>query len=175
MQQALDADREYLAKIADNVSRLRHAGLIRFASADTFSGEATYLRQYASGAFNSTFINWNPSEQAMAEAVVLTAAQRGMAVLGREALMKGELFAMAEDAGIADRALVARCALAWAISEPHLSSMVVGVASPEQLAAACAVLEAPRLNDEEQAALAAILASKRFQAHLIDRRSAFRP
>jgi len=36
---------EYLHKIKFNIEKLKKEGLIRFACADTFSGEGTYLRQ----------------------------------------------------------------------------------------------------------------------------------
>jgi len=59
MASAIEHDPAYMIKIADNVARLKQKGLIRFASADTFSGEATYLRQIEQGCFDSLFINFN--------------------------------------------------------------------------------------------------------------------
>ena len=55
-QSALDEDPDYLKKISANVAELKDAGLIRFASADNFSGEATYLTQIESGIFDSISI-----------------------------------------------------------------------------------------------------------------------
>ncbi len=174
MKSALDADPEYLDKIGDNIRRLKQAGLIRFASADTFSGESTYLRQYASGHFDSTFINYNLTDQAMEDRVIPEAHARGMAILVRECFRKGQLFAMAEDAGITDRAFVARCAIKWVLRDPRITSVMLGVANPEQLESNCAVLDDPELNEAEQAAIAAILATDRFREQYAARRDKFK-
>ena len=162
MREALDADSEYLDKIGDNIARLKQKGLIRYASADTFSGESTYLEQYRSGHFDTTFINYNPLDEAMDDEVIPEAARLGLAILTRESFKKGRVFGLAETAGVADQSLVARCILKWILSNTHLASTVIGVASPDQLEENCAVLESPDLNGEELEALETIRTSPAF-------------
>jgi len=143
MQAALDADPEYLEKIADNIARLKGEGLIRWASADTFSGPQTYLTQYAAGCFDTSFVNYNIIERANRETVIPAADEAGIGVLCREAFMKARLFAMAEEAGFSDRSLVARSVLQWILREERISSVMIGVADPDQLRDNCSVLEVP--------------------------------
>ncbi len=162
MKEALDADPDYLEKIGSNIERLKEKGLIRFAGADTFSGEATYLEQYRSGHFDTTFINYNLLDDAMDDNVIPEAAGTGIAVLTRESFKKGRIFALAEASGVADRSLVARCALKWILSNHHLASTVIGVASPAQLEQNCAMLETPGLTGEELETLATIRSSPDF-------------
>lgn len=59
MRSALDHDQRYLEKIGENVARLKGDGLIRFAGADTFSGERTHLAQTGSGVFDHLFVNFS--------------------------------------------------------------------------------------------------------------------
>ncbi len=171
MQDAMDADPDYLAKIGDNIRRLKEAGLIRFASADTFSGESTSLRQFETGAFDSTFINYNPTDQAMEDRVIPGASSRGMAILTRECFRKGLLFALAEEAGFTDRAFVARCGIKWCIRDKRITAVMLGIASPEQLESNVAALESPDLTEEENAVLTAIFATDHFKEQLTDRRN----
>ncbi len=76
LQWALDADPDYLDKIAHNIAALKQEGLIRFATADNFSGEATYLAQVNAGCFDALAMNFNFAD-AGALRVVLPAAQAG--------------------------------------------------------------------------------------------------
>jgi len=174
MKPALDADLDYMDKIGDNIRRLKQAGLIRFASADTFSGESIYLQQYASGHFDSTFINYNPTDQAMEDRVIPDAYRHGMGILTRECFRKGQWFAMADDAGITDRDFAARCGIKWCIRDERITSAVLGVASPEQLESNCAALESPDLSDDEEGAIDAILATDRFKEQFQRRRAGFK-
>ena len=169
MKEALEEDPEYLDKIGANIARLKQEGLIRFASADTFSGEATSLAQYASGHFDSTFINHNILREAANHAIIPAAAAHGMAVFAREAFMKGRLFRFAAEAGIDDRAFVARCSIKWILSDPRVVSTMVGVANAAQLESNCAVVDSLALTDEEERVLAAIQATSGFQAALEQR------
>ncbi|MFQ9703912.1 MAG: hypothetical protein ACLR0U_20940 [Enterocloster clostridioformis] len=59
MKCAFEHDPEYLEKLGYNISVLKQEGLIRFACADTFSGEETYLRMIQSGYFDVIYINFN--------------------------------------------------------------------------------------------------------------------
>ena len=59
MKFALDRDPEYLDKVKQNIGGLKKQGLIRFACADTFSGEYTYLKQIETECFDAVYINLN--------------------------------------------------------------------------------------------------------------------
>ncbi|MCX7012038.1 MAG: aldo/keto reductase, partial [Candidatus Sumerlaeota bacterium] len=168
-KEAMEADPEYLNKIGSNIERLKQEGLIRFASADTFSGEATLLAQFASGHFDSTFLNHNILRETANHAIIPSAAARGMAVFAREAFMKGRLFRFAAEAGIDDRAFVARCSIQWILSDPRIASTMVGVSNALQLESNCAAVDELDLIDEEQRALAAIRTTPGFQAALAPR------
>jgi aryl-alcohol dehydrogenase-like predicted oxidoreductase len=153
MASALEHDPEYMIKIAHNVARLKAAGLIRYASADTFSGEATYLRQVEQGCFDSMFINFNFADDCGLRAVLPAAREAGMAVIAREAFMKGALFRMGEEAGITDRDALARIAIKWVLAHEQVTAVMVGAGDPEQLGNSVSVLDAPALTAEEQAIL----------------------
>ena len=175
MSDALDDDPDYLRKTADNISRLKDEGLIRYASADTFSGEAVYLKQIRTGAFDSIFINYNIAEPHMRDQVIPAAREAGMAVLGREMFMKAQLFAMAEQAGVADRSAVARMALKWALAEGQLTAVMVGVADIAQLENALSVVGDLELSSQEQDMLERIRSTDLYREGLGKRQSRFRP
>jgi len=173
MASALEHDPAYMAKIADNVARLKQEGLIRFAGADTFSGEATYLRQIEQGCFDSLFINLNFADDCARYEVLPAAHEAGMAVNAREAFMKGALFRMGEEAVIADRDALAQVALKWVLSQPEVTTVVVGADSPEQLANSVAVLDEPTLTDEEQGILERIKATESYVRYAQRKREQF--
>lgn len=174
MQNALDADSEYLEKIGDNIQRLKQEGLIRFASADTFSGENLYVRQYASEHFDSTFINYNIVDTFMNDKIIPIAKQYGMAVLARELFMKSRVFAIAEEAGFPDRNAVAAMAMRWVLSNANVTSAVLGVRSVEQLEENLKVLNSLELNEEEQHMLEAMESTTLYKATFSERLEGFR-
>jgi aryl-alcohol dehydrogenase-like predicted oxidoreductase len=164
MQEALEADSAYMDRIGDNIQRLKHEGLIRFASADTFSGQHVYLQQIGSGHFDSIFIHYNVTEKAIEENVVPNAVRQGMAILTREVFRKGQLFRMAAEAGIFDRGAVARAAIKWVLQNDDVSSAVLGVSSVEQLEEDIAVLDEAAMTGEDQAIIVAICATELFKS-----------
>ncbi len=133
MASALENDADYLPQISRHIAALKAEGLIRFAGADTFSGEATYLRQIETGCFDSLFINFNFVDSGAADRVLQAAADRGMGVFAREAFLKGGLFRIGEEAGIADRNRLAQFSVKWILSHPQITSVVVGIDTPAQL------------------------------------------
>jgi aryl-alcohol dehydrogenase-like predicted oxidoreductase len=149
LQSALDEDPDYLTKIADNVADLKESGVIRFASADNFSGESTYLAQIESGVFDSISINFNFADTSARERVFPIAHENGMGIITREVFQKGRLFTMGEEAAITDRSLLARTALRWNISVPHVTTALVGAENPDQLNNALSILEDPRLGTDD--------------------------
>jgi predicted aldo/keto reductase-like oxidoreductase len=149
MKSALDRDPEYLEKIKHNVEALKRKGLIRFACADTFSGEDTYLRQIEAGCFDAVYINFNFADDGGKQKVLPLAKKRGLGVISREAFMKGELFKMGMDAGISDRGLLANIALKWNLSHEAVTTVVVGTNNPDHLLGNLQVIEDLELSGKE--------------------------
>jgi aryl-alcohol dehydrogenase-like predicted oxidoreductase len=127
----------------------------------------------ASGGFDSLFINLNVADVASREKVLPTAHKQGLAVNGREAFMKGELFKMGAEAGLTDRARLAQAALRWALAVPEVTCMVIGAAEPEHLERTLAVLDAPGLTAEDGTILERLRTSPLYQAFEAQRRREF--
>ncbi|HKI99362.1 MAG TPA: aldo/keto reductase [bacterium] len=164
---------DYLPRLKDTTERLKAEGLIRFTSADTFRGEATYLAQIGSGAFDTLFINLNFADTAGRAQVLPAAHAAGMGVVAREAYLKGALFPMGEEAGLADRTALARAALRWVLGVPELTCIVLGAATPEHLQANLAVLDAPTPDDADRALLERLRATPRFDAYAAQKQREF--
>ncbi len=88
--------------------------------------------------------------------------KRGLAVFAREAFVKGHLFTLGEAAGIRDRAALARASIRWILSRGVVASLVLGVASADQLAQNLAAADQPTLTDEDTALLKALQATPDF-------------
>jgi aryl-alcohol dehydrogenase-like predicted oxidoreductase len=174
MQSALDNDPDYLAKIRYNVGELKREGLIRFASADTFSGEATYLTEIESGIFDTLFINFNFADDAANDRVLPAATKNGLGVNSREAFMKGALFAMGEEVGLTDRDQLARLALKWNLAQPGVTTVVTGVHSREQLLNGLSILDDLTSTNEEEDILVQLKKSETYATYARERRSRFR-
>jgi aryl-alcohol dehydrogenase-like predicted oxidoreductase len=156
LQPALDEDPDYLAKIADNIARLKTEGLIRFATCDTFSGEATYLAQVEAGCFDALVANFSFLDNALQREVIPAARERGMAVFTRELFMKGRLFEMAAEAGIEDLDALTRASVKWNLSVEGVTVAIVGCGTVAHLGNAVAALDAPELSEDERAMLTRI-------------------
>jgi aryl-alcohol dehydrogenase-like predicted oxidoreductase len=151
MQSALDHDPAYLDKIAVNVAHLKQAGLIHFACADTFSGEATYLAEIETGCFDAVYINFNLADDCGRHRVLPAAKARSMGVFVREAFMKGALFKMGGEVGLSDHNRLAQAALKWVLSHDEVTLVMVGVDTPEQLANNAQILDDPVLSADDLA------------------------
>lgn len=162
MRSALRHDPEYLGKIADNVARLKKEGLIQYACADTFSGEETYLRQIAAGCFDVVYINFNFGDCGALREVFPAAAAAGLGVVSREAFMKGAMFRMAKEAGVADTGRLAQAALRWCLSTPPVTTVVYGTGNVDHLLNALAAADNPAVTDEDEALLDAIRKTSEF-------------
>lgn len=165
LRDARDQDPDFLDKLATNIVALKREGLIRFAAADTFSGEATFLAMIATGAFASINLNFNIAEDFAEQAVIPAARAKGMAVVAREVFMKGGLFPLGAEAGIADKALLARSAMRWTAARPGIDAVIVGADTPAHLRVNAAAILAPRPDEAEEAALAALRATPGFIDH----------
>lgn len=146
---ALDHDPDYLEKLKDNIGRLKQEGLIRWACADTFSGEYTFLRMINSGAFDAVNLNFNFGDWGSTEKVIPAAHKAGLAVFVREAFMKGPLFKMGAEAGVEDRAALAKAALRWCLLPEEVTSLTIGTGNPDHLRGNLSVLDNADLTEDE--------------------------
>ena len=163
MKSALERDPEYLGKIKSNVEALKDEGLIRFACADTFSGEEVYLRQIATGCFDAVYVNFGLANSPALKNVFGAAAKQKMGVFTREVLAKGELFGMGEEVGLTDRSELARTALKWNLSHEEVTMAVIGVDDAEELKANLAVLDDLQLNDKDREIIEKLRGSEKFR------------
>jgi predicted aldo/keto reductase-like oxidoreductase len=165
MKSALDHDPEYLYKIKSNIEKLKKEGLIRFACADTFSGENTYLQQINAGCFDVIYINFNFADDGATRAVFPAAKEKGLPVISREAFMKGALFQMGAEVGITDRSQLAAIGIKWNLSHEEVTTVVVGTNNPEHLKKNLEVIHDLEFSDEEQEIIAKIMASSLYKAY----------
>lgn len=165
MRSALDHDPEYLEKIKYNIESLKKEGLIRFACADTFSGEYTYIRQIETGCFDAVYINFNFADHGGQHKVLPMATGKGLGVISREAFMKGELFKMGDEVGLRDRSTLARIGLKWNLSNQDVTTVVVGTSNPDHLIRNLEILNDLGLNDEERNMIEKIKTSSRHKAY----------
>lgn len=170
MRDALAHDRAYLDKLARNISRLKEERLIRFATLDTFSGEATYLAGIRECRFDAMYVNLNPADCLALERAIPEATDRGMAVFARECFMKGALFAMGEEVGLTERAHLARVALKWCLTREGVTSAMVGARCAEEMRSDLQALDDLTLSDEDLAVLATLETSPRFREYAARKR-----
>jgi aryl-alcohol dehydrogenase-like predicted oxidoreductase len=158
---SIDSDPDYLSKLADNLCRLKREGLIRFAVADSFSGERLYLAMLRCGAFDAINADLNFADAGPLQALLPMARLAGAGVIVREAFFKGALFRIAASIGIEDKAALARIALKWvALHQPDC--IIVGVDDASQLRANARTVESGPLTEDEQALLARIRSAADF-------------
>ena len=170
---AIAHDPDFFAKLRHNIEMLREEGLIRFACADTFSGEATYVAQIDCSAFAAVNVNFNVADDGALRAVLPATKNAGMTVIAREAFIKGALFRLGSDAGIADPRLLARAALKWVLAEAHVDAVIVGAGTAEQLIESASVLDNTTLTDRERSALERLASSEVFSILRTTKRAEF--
>jgi predicted aldo/keto reductase-like oxidoreductase len=170
MRTALDHDPAFLGRLGDNLGRLKREGLIRWACADTFSGEWTFLEMIGSGAFDAINMNFNFADHGSTVTVLPVATQRRLGVFVREAFIKAELFTMCKEAGLEDRAGAAAAALRWCLAHGEVTSLTVGTGNPEHLRANLAVLERPELDDTDLDLIARLRRTPTFVAYELRKR-----
>ena len=165
MKDAWLSDPEYLDKMKDNIARLKQEGLIRFACADTFSGEETYVKQIESGAYDVAYINFNFADCGALRRVFPLCREKGVGVIAREAFMKGELFHFAKEAGIEDKTTLAHAAMKWVLSHPEVVSLVYGSGKPHHVEDALQVAQNPAMTPEEAALIEKIRQTDGFHTY----------
>ena len=165
MKSALDNDPEYLDKIRFNIFNLKKEGLIRFACADTFSGEYTYLKQIEAGCFDAVYINFNLADHAVNSKVLPIANECKLAVVTREAFMKGELFRMGNEVGLTDRNRLAEIGIKWNLSHEEVTNLIVGTNNADHLVNNLKVLNNLELTGEDKSIIEKIRTSNSYKAY----------
>lgn len=165
MKAAMDNDPEYMQKINYNIDRLKKGGLIQYACADTFSGEFTYLQQIEHGHFDTIYMNFNFADHGSIGKVLPKVAEKKLGFISREAFMKGALFEMAQEAGIADKPALARAALKWCLSFEEVTTVVYGTGNVEHLKSALEVVDEPDLTEEEKSLIETIKETSLFREY----------
>ena len=147
MKCAFEHDPEYLEKLGHNIRTLKKEGLIRFACADTFSGEETYLKMIESGYFDVVYINFNFADYQATRKVLKAAKDRNMGVVTREAYMKGQLFHMAKEAQMQDIPALSDAALRWSLG---VNMVVYGTGKISHLRGAAKALGSAYTPEDEK-------------------------
>lgn len=155
LQTACKHDPDYMEKLGDNVRRLKQEGLIRFACADTFSGEETYMKLINTNAFDVIYVNYNFADDKALENVIPCAKAKGMGVIAREAYMKGQLFrAIAPEMGLTDVSVLANAAFKWCYANNAADVVVYGTGKVKNLCNAAEIVSGDlSLTDEEKSML----------------------
>lgn len=161
---SIDNDPDYLATVSHNISTLKREGLVRFAVADSFSGERLYLAMLACGAFDVINVDLNFGDACAVAKVLPQARAAGVGLIAREAFFKGELFAIAAECGLEDRGLVARVALKW-VAQQRPDCIIVGVDNAAQLEANALAVDSVEYTPGEAAILDRLRAAPRFAAY----------
>ena len=173
MKAALDYDVEYLDKIKYNIETLKKEGLIRFACADTFSGEYTYLKQIEANCFDGVYINFNFGDYQAENKVLPKAKEKGMGVITREAYMKGKLFKMAEEIGFTDKSKLAKAALKWCLAHDEVTTVVYGTGKVNHLLEALSILNNLEMTEEDLVIIEQIKQSSLFKEFETQKNSEF--
>ena len=173
LQSALDADPDYLDKMRHNTAELKREGLIRFATADNFSGEATYLSQINAACFDALAMNFNFADTGANQKVLPSAQTKGISIITREVFQKGRLFKMGEEVDVIDRNLLSRIALKWNLSIPQVTTSLVGADHTAHLENSLSVIDAPDLTDEENTVLEKLKTSPTYQEYASSRLAKF--
>jgi aryl-alcohol dehydrogenase-like predicted oxidoreductase len=172
MRAAIEGDPDFVAKVAANVRTLQREGLILFAAADTFSGQAIYEALVASGAFATLNINFNIADDEPARAVFPLAHKKGVHVTVREAFIKGALFGFGRGLGL-DDAIVARAAMKWLAVCADVDTVIVGADTAQHFHDNVAAFDDAALTDAENAVLEKLQAYPPFAALKAAKREEF--
>jgi len=159
---ALEHNEDFFGQVRQNVERLKQDGLIRFASADA-GDQAGYVEAIESGAFDAISIGFHLATPGYAEEVLPLAKRRDVGVITRAVFMKGSLFEMAQEAGIDEFDAVARASIRWCLDHDAVTSVLVGVDTPEELERNLDALAPDGLTAEDRSILEEIRATDAFR------------
>jgi predicted aldo/keto reductase-like oxidoreductase len=163
MKSAWEHDPEYFDKMKYNIEKLKKEGLIRFACADTFSGEETYLRQIKSDAYDVIYINYNFGDYKAKENVFPLCREKNMGIITRETFMKGNLFHFAKEANIENKTLVAHAAMKWQLGHNDVNMLVYGSDKPNHVEDAMKLVENLKMTEEEEQIISLIKKTKGYK------------
>lgn len=168
---SIDSREDYLEILSENLSGLKKDGLIRFAVADSFSGERLYLEMLNSGAFDVVNIDLNFGDACGIDKVLPLARQKKYGVIAREAFFKGELFSIGIKNGIDDFSCLAKVAMKW-LSTQGPDTVIVGVDNAAQLIANIESSE-QAMSGQEQEILEKLLLTPEFLSYSTTKRDEF--
>ena len=170
---AFDNDPDYLDKLGHNIGVLKKEGLIRFASADTFSGAEIYTKMIESGHFDVLYVNFNFGDHTPGDLVMPLAKKKGMLVVAREVYMKGDLFKMAKQAKMEDTVPLAEAAMRWEVSHDCVDIVAYGTGKVKNLLCACNSLK-KKYDSNDEKILDRIRATEMFKTYESRRRDEFK-
>lgn len=159
-------DPDYMARLSANVMQLKQEGLIRFAVADSHSGERLYLQMLQAGVFDAVNLDLNFGDPSGLERVVPTARAAGMHVIAREAMLKGALFRIGSTIGLEDRGMLACVAMKW-LGAQRPDIIIVGAENTAQLKQNVRALADPEMSAHEQAAFDMLCRCEAFREHTL--------
>ena len=168
---SIDSRDDYLDLLSENLSRLKKDGLIRFAVADSFSGERLYLEMLNSGAFDAVNIDLNFGDACGIDKVLPLARQKKYGVIAREVFFKGELFSIGMKNGIDDFSCLAKVAMKW-LSTQGPDTIIVGVDNADQLISNIESTQ-QTMSDKEQEILEKLLLAPEFLSYSTIKRNEF--
>ena len=123
------------------------------------------MKQIDNECFDAVYINLNFADYCGKRKVLPTAKQNGLAVISREAFMKGELFRMGDEVGFKDRSKLAQIALKWNLSNEEVTTVVVGTSNPDHLLKNLEVLKGVELSNGEKDIIETVKTSSIYKAY----------
>jgi aryl-alcohol dehydrogenase-like predicted oxidoreductase len=172
LDDSIDNDPHYLPQLAHNLQALRREGSIRYAVADSHSGERLYLQMLACGAFDAVNLDLNVGDPNGLLHVVPAARAAGLHVIAREAMLKGAWFRIGAAAGITDRGLLARIAVKW-LGRQRPDCIILGAGGADELRSNVEALESGPLTPAETQVLQHVCACDAFRTHAADKARRF--
>jgi len=151
-------------ELIDILKTLQREGLVRFTGVST-RGEESPLAALASGAFDVIQVAYSILDQRMSANVLTTAARANVAIVNRSVLLKGALTPLrshlpsglepvqqrvqqAEHIAVAIGTDLPTLAIRFALSNPHITTTLIGTNKKEHLDRAIAAVEAGPLSEE---------------------------
>jgi len=165
MKSAWEHDPDYFDKMKVNIERLKKEGLIRFACADTFSGEKTYMHQIKSDAYDVIYINYNFADCKAKRNVFPLCREKNMGIITRESFMKGNLYHFAKEANIENNTLVCHAAIKWLLAQDEIITMVYGSDKPNHVEDALKLVENLKMTEEEEQVISLIKNTNGFKEY----------
>jgi predicted aldo/keto reductase-like oxidoreductase len=123
------------------------------------------LKQIEASCFDAVYINYNFADHGAGRKVLPIAKEEGLAVITREAFMKGQLFRMGKEVGLTERSRLAEVGLKWNLSHDAVTNLIVGTNNSDHLVDNLNVLNHLELTDEDNQIIGQIRTSDSYQAY----------